>query len=120
MTALGKENIMPFEKKYTTLEMPWSVRYARMKAQAKFRRDEWSLSPDEYMKCWQDSGVMEHCGIASHQYCMVRKDPIESWCANNVIIVSRRKFLSKKMYEDMHSLPRRDYKDSDGVKNDKE
>tara|TARA_R110000803_G_scaffold60787_2_gene120244 strand:+ start:735 stop:1061 length:327 start_codon:yes stop_codon:yes gene_type:complete len=107
---------MPFKKKYTTLETIWAIRYSRMKAQAKYRRDEWSLEPDEYMELWQASGVMEHCGNESHQYCMVRKDAIESWCYNNVIIVSRRKFLTKKFNEDIHNFPFREYKDNDGVK----
>lgn len=94
---------------------PWNVRYARMKAQAKFRGDEWAFTCDEWYDMWVESGVMEHYGREPHQYCMVRKDPIESWSRKNTIIISRRKHLAKKYYEDMRGQPFREYTDEDSV-----
>ena len=89
MMAVGiTEKNMVDKFKYLMLEHPWNRRYARMKAQAKYRNQEWNLEPEEYMKMWDNSGVKEHCGRQPHQYCMVRKDPIEAWSTNNCIIVT--------------------------------
>jgi len=102
--------------KYPMLENPWNTRYSRMKAQAKFRMQEFNLTPQEYMKLWDDSGVKEHCGSKPHQYCMVRKDPIEAWSYNNCIIVPRRMHLKKQVYEACHNYPETNWQDKHGVK----
>lgn len=105
--------------KYEGLERPWNRRYSRMKAQAKYRGDEWALSPQEYMQLWEESGVKEHCGAKPHQYCMVRKDPTEAWSYSNTMVVSRRLMLRKVCYETWHGVPPTDWQDKHGVKNGK-
>ena len=105
---------------YPMLDDPWNRRYARMKAQAKYRGHEWNLPPEDYMQLWEQSGVKEHCGREPHQYCMVRKDPIEAWSKNNCIIVTRRMHLRKQAYEGFHRYPSTDWEDHHGVNNAKE
>jgi len=104
---------------YPMLKDPWHRRYARMKAQAKFRNEEWNLTPEEYMKMWEESGVKEHCGRQAHEYCMVRKDPIEAWSTNNCIIVTRRMHLKKCAYEGFLQGPKSDWSDRHGVNYEK-
>jgi hypothetical protein len=101
--------------KYPTLADPWNRRYARVKAQAKFRNQEFNLAPDEYMQLWEESGVKEHCGREPHQYCMVRKDPIEAWSFDNCMIVTRRMHLRKQAYEGFHQVSKTDWEDRHGV-----
>jgi len=101
-------------KKYH-LPHPWSRRYAMVAAQARHRKEEWAFDQDSWYKMWEDSGVMEHYGRQVHQYCMVRKDPIEAWGPHNCIIVSRRKHFKKSIYENMLNWPKTDWRDDDGV-----
>ena len=104
---------------YTMLQEPWNRRYARMKAQAKFRNEEWNLTPEQYMKLWEESGVKEHIGSKPHQYCMVRKDSIEAWSESNCIIVTRRMHLRKNAYEGFLNGPKNDWQDKHGVNYEK-
>jgi hypothetical protein len=120
MAVGGMEKSMAAKRKYTTLQDPWNRRYSRMKAQAKYRQQEWNLTPKDYMQIWDESGVKEHCGREPHQYCMVRKDPIESWSKKNCIIVTRRMHLRKQAYVGFHSYPSTDWEDRHGVNNAKE
>lgn len=104
-----------YPKKYPSLQMPWNLRYSRMKAQAKYRKQEFALSPEEYMQLWEDSGVKEHCGKEPHQYCMVRLDNLEAWSVKNCIIVSRRMYFRKGAYENWDYAPRTDWQQHHGV-----
>jgi len=113
------ENNMRGKFKYPMLENPWNRRYSRMKAQAKFHNQEWNLEPEQYMQIWEESGVKEYCGKEPHQYCMVRKDPIEAWSTENCIIVTRRMHLRKCAYEGLHQVPKSDWQDKHGVNYEK-
>ena len=37
--------------------------YARQKAQAKYRRQEWAFTIDTWLDMWNTSGVKEHRGV---------------------------------------------------------
>tara|TARA_R110000803_G_scaffold169012_1_gene232057 strand:+ start:599 stop:961 length:363 start_codon:yes stop_codon:yes gene_type:complete len=100
--------------KYRTLETPWNRKYSRMKAQAKFRKEEFNLTPDEFMQVWEQSGVKEHIGREVYAYCMVRKESIEAWSVDNCIIVPRRMHLRKLGYESLHGYPPTDFEDKHG------
>ncbi len=80
---------MPFKKgvsgnpqgkkpKYT-LGAIWNKKYSMAKAQAKYRKEEWAFDPSSWLKVWELSGVMEHMGVHTHSYNMVRLDIIEAW-----------------------------------------
>lgn len=95
---------MPFEKRYenpNNIPYEWIKAYSNAKAQAKFQKQEWAFELETWYQMWEDSGVKEHRGNKPHQYCMVRKDPIEAWGPHNSIIISRRKGLQKQAYERM-------------------
>lgn len=106
------------EQSYERLnkEIPYSERqkYARAKAQAKFRREEWAFTADTWYNMWLDSGVIEHRGRKPHQYCMVRLDTIEAWGPHNCIIVPRRTHMKKAAYE-MLSGDKTDWQRRHGV-----
>ena len=97
------------------LEQEWNRKYAMAKAQAKFRKEEWAFDELTWFKMWKDSGHIEHMGRQVHQYCMVRKDPLEAWGPHNCIIIKRRKHFKKQMYETLHGIPYRDYEDGDSA-----
>jgi len=105
-------------KKYNLESKEWNRKYAMAKSQARYRKEEWAFTDESWYKMWKDSGVMEHMGVQSHQYCMVRKDPIEAWSPKNCIIVSRRMHFRKRMYESLHNYPKTDWQDKHGVKKD--
>lgn len=89
--------------------------YSRCKAQAKYRKEEWAFTIEDWLELWETSGVKQHRGSKPHQYCMVRKDPIEAWGAHNCIIVARRMHLKKQAYEQMWNVPKTDWQDRHSV-----
>ena len=91
-------------------------RYSMAKAQAKFRKEEWAFTPEEWYAFWKDSGFIEHLGKGVHQYCMVRKDPIEAWSVDNCIIVKRRTHFRKMLYENCHNVPRTDWEEKHDIR----
>jgi hypothetical protein len=105
---------MPFQKGNTygqgapkkyALDLLWNKRYSMAKAQAKFRKEEWAFTDVTWYGMWEKSGVKEHFGRQSHQYCMVRKDPIEAWGPHNCVIIPRRMHLKKRAYVEFHNYP---------------
>jgi len=93
----------------------WRTHYSRVKAQANFRREEWAFTYESWTHMWDQSGKREHRGRKPHQYCMVRKDPIEAWGPHNCIIVTRRMHLKKQAYEAIHNYEKRDWEDKHSV-----
>ena len=94
--------------------------YARQKAQAKYRREEWAFTIDTWLAMWDQSGVKQWRGSKPHEFCMVRKDEIEAWGPHNCIIVARRKHLRKEMYEKMWNVPKTAWQDKHAVGADNE
>ena len=102
---------MPFEKGNTyatgapvkwALGKEWNKKYSMAKAQAKYRKEEWAFTDITWFELWTKSGVIEHQGRQPHQYCMVRKDPIEAWSPKNCLIIPRRMHLKKRAYVEFH------------------
>ena len=91
------------------LPEPYGTRYARSKAQAKYRQDEWAFTPESWYAVWCDSGVIEHMGRSVHQYCMVRVDDTEAWGPHNTIIIPRRMHFKKRFYEYVLNYPKTEY-----------
>lgn len=84
------------------IPQPWGTRYARHKAQAKFRREAYDLTPQEYYDCWMKSGKSFLCGRNKSAYSMRRIDFTMPWIASNIEIVSRSHLatlLGKRYYE---------------------
>ena len=94
--------------------------YARQKAQAKYRGQEWAFTIDTWLEMWNRSGVKEHRGSKPHEYCMVRKDEIEAWGPHNCIIVARRMHLRKEAYETWYNVPKTAWQDRHAVGADRE
>jgi biotin-(acetyl-CoA carboxylase) ligase len=95
---------MPFKKVYDNpngIPREWITKYSMAKAQARALGQEWAFELEDWYDMWERSGVKEHRGHKIHQYCMVRKDPIEAWGAHNCIIVARRTHMRKHCYEKM-------------------
>lgn len=101
-------------KKTYKLPDPWNYRYARAKAQAKFRRDYWAFTPETWFDMWVESGVMQHCTNKIHGYSMVRKDPIEAWSPNNCIIVPRRRIIQEHSFQKRRT--QKEWSDEDAIK----
>lgn len=71
------------------LPQPWSTRYARHKAQAKYRLESYELTPAQFYDIWQASGHNEEMGRKRGQYTMIRVDRTQPWREGNVSIISR-------------------------------
>jgi hypothetical protein len=57
------------------------------RCQAKFRKEAWDLSYDEYCKMWR---FMFHLrGMTVNDYAMSRKDPSKPWDVYNTVIMTR-------------------------------
>ena len=61
----------------------WNV----MRAQAKFRHEEFELTFEEYMQLWEGSWYRK--GRANDDLCMTRRDWLGPWRLANVEIVER-------------------------------
>ena len=127
LTEVGiEDNNMTFKKgeisnpngkpKTYKIPNPYNKKFAMAKAQAKFRKEEWAFTPEEWYAFWKDSGFIEHLGKGVHQYCMVRKDPIEAWSVDNCIIVKRRTHFRKMLYENCHNVPRTDWEEKHDIR----
>jgi hypothetical protein len=71
------------------LPQPWSTRYARHKAQAKYRNEPYQLSPADYYDLWLASGHSGEAGRKRGQYTMIRVDRGKPWEPGNISIISR-------------------------------
>jgi len=67
----------------------WNLRYSRAKAQASYRKEGWNFNSTSWYNLWIKSGVKDQVGKSATSYCMVRKDPTDSWSISNCIIISR-------------------------------
>ena len=63
--------------------------YLRAKAQAKFRKEYWDLTFDDWWAKWEASGQWENRGRNPTQYCMLQKDTDKGWTKDNAIVTSR-------------------------------
>ena len=58
------------------------------KAQAKFRREPWELSLDDYRIIWQDYWHLK--GRLGDEYALTRIDINKSWNINNIKVLTRK------------------------------
>ena len=93
------------------IPQPWGTRYARQKAQAKFRQEAYEMTPQQYYDVWVRSGKMELCGVGKNNYTMKRISERDPWAEWNVHIIPRPmlaellgKRYAAKDYVDKHSL----------------
>lgn len=70
-----------------SLYIPW----LKAKAQANFRKEEWTLTFDEWFEMWKDSWHLR--GRAAEDICMTRYDSGGAWSADNTILMTRREHL---------------------------
>lgn len=113
MTELGKNG----RPKVYHIPKEYARKYSMAKSQAKFRNEEWAFTQDTWLEMWQQSGVIEHMGRGIHQYCMVRKDPIEAWGPHNCVIVSRRSHHKKLAYVQFQGYPNMPWEDRHDIRN---
>lgn len=66
--------------------------YQRTRAQAKYRKERFELSFEEYVFLWQDE--WHNRGKQSDQYCMTRIDNTKPWNIENTTIMLRSDQLS--------------------------
>ena len=71
------------------LPQPWSTRYARHKAQAKYRLEQYELTPAQFYNAWQESGHPGDMGRKRGRYTMIRVDRTLPWREGNISIISR-------------------------------
>jgi len=86
-------NSMPFVRKYF-IPPPHDRQYARAKAQAKYRKEDWAFTPESWLKVWVDSGLINQKGHKGPAYVMIKLDKLEAWGPHNCKIVSRYEQLS--------------------------
>lgn len=64
------------------------------KNQANFRKEEYSLTFEQYQELWRDKWDMK--GRSSDNYCLTRIDPEGSWHIDNVECVPRIEHLRRQ------------------------
>ena len=70
-----------------SLYVPW----LKAKAQANFRKEEWTLTFDEWFDLWKDDWHKR--GRKADNICMTRLDYDKPWSADNTVLMSRREQL---------------------------
>jgi hypothetical protein len=81
----------PNAVKYPGILAEIRFKYCQMRAQAKFRKEEFTLTWDEFQNLWQ--GRWHLRGRNSNSLCMTRSDWNGPWDKNNTIIVDRLEHL---------------------------
>ena len=87
-------------KAYTHLQqypgLTWEIRlsYLRMKAQAKFRGEDWDLSWEAYQKLWE--GLWHLRGTFKGCLTLGRKDWSQGWTEANCEILTREQHWRKQ------------------------
>jgi hypothetical protein len=78
---------------YFGLDKQKRLAWARMKAQAKFRKEEWDLSWEDFIILWTDD-LWEKRSKKSNGLVMMRTDIDKPWQFDNVVIIARHLQLS--------------------------
>ena len=77
---------------------PWRTRFARHRAQCKFRSEPTELTAADYYDIWQQSGHADACGRQVNSYTMVRANPALPWRSDNCAVISRQEH-SRSIYK---------------------
>lgn len=70
------------------------IAWHRMRAQAHYRKEEWTLTFEEYQQLWADHWAEK--GRKSDQYSLTRIDPEGPWSKNNTICTKRIHYLRRQ------------------------
>lgn len=70
--------------------------YLRHKAQAKYRKEDFDLTLDEYIEIWMKDDNHLNKGRSPHNVCLSRKDPDGAWTKDNVEIMSRAEHFRER------------------------
>jgi len=65
----------------------WKRKYLVHRCQARYRQEPYSLTEEEFVQAWHDSGQLPGRGKGS--YCMTRLDPRSAWKVSNIIVQPR-------------------------------
>ena len=80
---------MGTHRKYSDPQLHARYRpFVRSRNQAHFRKEEWTLTFEEYCDLWAWDLWLQR-GRLGHQLVMTRKDREQPWSASNTMIVSR-------------------------------
>lgn len=79
---------------------PWQ----KMKAQAKFRGDDFDLSFEEFFNIW--NGHWHERGRQADNLCLTRKDWGGPWDKDNSILVTRQEHLEAQGFYRQHQVGR--------------
>ena len=82
-----KGRIYPNIVTYPGILSEYRMSWCRMKAQAKFRGEEFTITWEEYQAIWE--GRWHLRGTYKTSQVLVRKDSSQPWCVDNVEIVVR-------------------------------
>lgn len=74
---------------------PW----LRSKAQAKFRKEEWNLTFDQFYDIWKNHWTRR--GRSPSDLSMMRIDPKHPWASNNIIILPRNEQIIRSCQQTM-------------------
>lgn len=69
------------------------IAWMRMRAQAKYRGEQFELTFEQFQTKWADK--WEHRGRGRDDYCLTRKDPEQSWNSNNCELRIRAEHLAE-------------------------
>lgn len=71
------------------------VAWQRMRAQANFRKEAWTLTFEEFQEIWQPYWHLR--GRASRDYCLTRWDYDLPWDRDNTVCMERREHLKRSV-----------------------
>ena len=66
--------------------------FVRSRAQAKFRKEDWELTWEEYQNIWKDSW---HLRQDTPPIVLTRIETDRSWCVNNVELTTQNRHIRK-------------------------
>lgn len=81
------------KQRYIGIQKEKRVAWLRMKAQAKYRNENFCLTWDDFQCLWTDE-LWANRGMESTQLAMTRIDPANPWALDNVKIVERQEHLA--------------------------
>jgi len=65
----------------------WNLRFLMHRAQARYRREPYKLTKEEFIQAWHESKQLP--GRRTGAYCMTRLDPRGAWQVSNIQIQPR-------------------------------
>ena len=89
-----KGKIYPNSIVYPGILAKHRLSYTRMRAQAKFRDEEFTLTWDEYQAIW--AGKWEQKGRDVTSLCMSRKDWDGVWSSDNIELITRHEHFRRQ------------------------